>query len=484
TVDGTALAIRGVRFLVVGDDVLAAQVRSALAPWSPFIERADAHDAKARWQAQEGTAPFHVLIVAGDALDAVSGVAEGRLIAVVSTAALGVYGNAIERVGATPILLPITTGNLFGAVERVLRRLHNLDHGSRDVELHGAVVHAADDDPDARLLIDLFLRDTGVQLHLHSTTQGLINAVAADDSTTLVLCDVEMPDGGARVARAAMPVREGVTFVPVTAHGDAVIDDLHAEGFVEVARKPLTRRGLIDVIARRGVPRGARRASSMSSMSSSAAANAGPLVVGAAVPAPTGSEPTIVLSASMQKQQPGIESSSSASAASSSSSAAASSSAGGALDVDAIQLEARMALARRDYRALTLLGRRLQPPFKEKLEAAARAKNDAGVRDVLRELEQGPPPADDVDDAIRALLPDYLERRRSDAAEVADALANGRYDHVAFVGHRLAGTARAFGMEALSDVGSGLERAGAHRADDDIRALLQRMHQLLAEASR
>ena len=451
TIEGGALAVRGVRFLVVGDEGLCAAVRSALAPWSPFIERVDVVGAVARWrQHEQSPAPCHVVIVAGDDLSAVKDIAAGRVIAALPSTSLARLGNEIERVGATPILLPLTTGNLYGAVERVLHRLHNVDVGSSDIDLAGAVVHAADDDPDARLLIDLFLKDTGITLHLHATTAGLITAVDADPATTLVLCDVEMPDGGARVARAAMPLREGVSFVAITAHGDSVVDDLRAEGFLEVARKPLTRRGLLDVIARRGLPRKDARTT--------------------ASPAVPRSSMTQLLKASGSIDAPAPPS------ATSSTSIVA--------DNEALQLEARMALARRDYRALTLLGRRVASPFKERLEAAARAKNDAGVRDVLRELEHGPPVIDTVDDAIRALLPDYLERRKSDAADIADALDGGRFDHIAFVGHRLAGTARAFGMDGLSDVGVALERAGHHRDADEVRGLLHRMHLLLAEVRR
>ncbi len=463
TVDGSALAIRGVRFLVVGDPAICAAVRSALSPWSPLIECVDVDSVVARWRAQrDGSTPFHVLIVGGEHLHAVAGVADGRVIAVLSSAALNERGAAIEHVAATPILLPVTTGNLFGAVERVLRRVHNLDTNARDIDLTGAVVHAADDDDDARLLIELFVKDTGVTLHLHATTAALVNAVVADPATTLVLCDVEMPDGGARVARAAIPVRQDVSFVAVTAHGEGVVNDLYDEGFLEVARKPLTRRGLIDVIARRGVPR--RRHTPATSPALVAKtllmtplADDGPP---APTPAPQTTTPTkpttrkIATTMTMTAAAP--------------------------LD-DGLQLEARMALARRDYRALMLLGRRLLPPFREQLETAARARNDAAVREILRELEHGAPALSAVDEAIRALLPDYLERRRADAADIGDAIGSGRFDHVAFVGHRLAGTARAFGMEQLGEVGSALERAGQRRDGDEARALLQRMHQLLNE---
>ena len=451
SVDSAALAVRGVRFLVVGDDSLRSAVATALAAWSPFIDRVDLADATDRWQTHEksGT-PFHVVIVAGDDLAAIdlvrSDVAAGRVIAVLPSSALERLGTHIERASATPILLPITTGNLYGAVERVLHRLGQArdDVRSRDLDLKGAVVHAADDDPDARLLIELFVKGTGITLHLHATTAALINAVAADLSTTLVLCDVEMPDGGARVARAAIPLREGVSFVAITAHGDGVIDELHDEGFVEVARKPLTRRGLLDLIARRGV-----RSASLPSDS-------------VRVSPPT----THMVQRSHSSD--GVATSTKALSSPTPTD-------------EALQLEARMALARRDYRALTLLGRRLSSPFKERLEVAAKAKNDAGVREVLRDLEQRRPPTDTVDDAIRALLPDYLQRRKSDAADIAEALDGGRFDHIAFVGHRLAGTARAFGMAGLSDVGAALERAGHHRNSDEVRRLLQRMHLLIAE---
>jgi nitrogen-specific signal transduction histidine kinase/CheY-like chemotaxis protein/HPt (histidine-containing phosphotransfer) domain-containing protein len=440
TTDGQAVAIRGVRFLVAGSAQLEASVRQALAPWSPFIERVDVDNAVGRWQAlEQSSAPAHVVVVEGDHLAAVRAITLGRVIVAVPSASLSQIGNEIERARATPILLPITTGNLYGAVDRVLRRLKRNEPGSRDIDLAGAVVHAADDDADARLLIELFLRDTAVTLHLHETTDALIDAVDHDPTTTLVLCDVEMPDGGARVAHAALASRSGVSFVAITAHGDDVINGLRAAGFLEVVRKPLTRRGLIDLVARRGVPR--RTA------------------VPHPVTLPATSTPSSSQTASLPMTRTPMPRG----------------------EGDALQLEARMALARRDYRALQLLGRRLPTPFRERLEEAARAKNDAEVREVLRQLEDGPPTVQTVDDAIRALLPDYLERRAADANDIAEALVAGRFDHIAFVGHRLAGTARAFGMDALSDVGTALERAGHRRAGDEVTRLLQHMHRLLHE---
>jgi signal transduction histidine kinase len=441
TTDGSAVAVRGVRFLVAGNEALEAAVRQALAPWSPFIERVDVQAAATRWQTlEQGPAPCHVLIVEGDHLPAVRAVATGRVIVAVPSAALAQIGNDIERARATPILLPITTGNLYGAVDRVLRRLKRNEPGSRDIDLAGAVVHAADDDADARLLIELFLRDTAVTLHLHETTAALIEAVDHDPATTLVLCDVEMPDGGARVAHAALASRTGLSFVAITAHGDDVVNGLRASGFLEVARKPLTRRGLIDLVARRGVPRRSP-----------------------AVPQPVALPTTFTPSSSKTAALPITRTPMPRG------------------EGDALQLEARMALARRDYRALQLLGRRLPSPFRERLEEAARGRNDAEVREVLRQLEDGPATIQTVDDAIRALLPDYLERRAADANDIAEALAGGRFDHIAFVGHRLAGTARAFGMDALSDVGTALERAGHRRDGDDVTRLLQQMHRLLHE---
>jgi HPt (histidine-containing phosphotransfer) domain-containing protein len=249
-----------------------------------------------------------------------------------------------------------------------------------------------------------------------------------------------MPDGGARVAHAAFASRTGLSFVAITAHGDDVVNGLRAAGFLEVARKPLTRRGLIELVARRGLPRTAvpHPITLPGTITPSSASVAGLPV--ARTPMPRG-------------------------------------------DGDALQLEARMALARRDYRALQLLGRRLPTPFRERLEEAARAKNDAEVREVLRQLEDGPPSIQTVDDAIRALLPDYLERRAADANDIAEALAGGRFDHIAFVGHRLAGTASAFGMNALSDVGVALERAGHRRDGDEVSRLLLQMHRLLHEVA-
>ena len=417
--DTAAVGLQNLQVIVVGSNDLEAAVTQALEPWSPNVIRQSPETLKATLAAPSTpTRPAGIVICDETSLQAIGQVAGARVVAVLSADAASRHGDQIDREGVVPIFWPVTAGSLVGALRRISRQL---DGSAPDdqTELRGAVIHAADDDDDARALLRAFLSSTGARLCVYASVADLVAGVSNDPSATMVLCDVEMPDGGARVALAALPKNDDVSFVAITAHGPDMAARLRAEGFTEVVRKPLTRQGLIELVRRLALPK--VRAP-----------------VRDARPQPLGST-----------------------------------------DGEALQLEARMALARRDYRALTLLARRVPQPLQAQLAAAAREHDDATLRDLLRQLDAAPRGPPTVEQTVRSLMQDYLKHRIDDANELSQCVDANAFDRVAFIAHRVAGTAAAYGQPALGEIAESIEAASRRRASDEIRTLITRFRALL-----
>lgn len=448
-----SVAIRGIAFLVVGPRHFGEVVERALSPWSPRMRFApDASAAREQLaEARDQQQPIHAIVVDNEAFDELKDLsAEHHLLVAVPQVSLLRLGNEVERVNATPILLPVTTANLYAAVTRAFRpRPGDVDSSEFVVEgppLAGATIFAADDDPDARVLMRAFLDETGARVETFASIAELSAAIVVAQQgegsertlpmPDVILCDVEMPDGGARAFRTSWPTLS-VPVVPVTAHSDDSARDLESLGFPEIGRKPLTRDAL-QALIRRHLPRPLLPPRAMTPLPMVSTPPPMPSVAGAPTP--------------------------------------------GTDEMHAMQLEARMALARRDYRGLSLLARRLKGQARERLEAAAKQKDDARIRELLKDLD-APATVVSTDDAIRALLPEYLERRARDVQDITEALAAQRFEDIAFIGHRLIGTARTYGMPGLGEVGTLLEAAGRARDGATVSQQLARMRDILRAAS-
>lgn len=438
----TSVAVRSLRFLVVGAPAIHADIIGALAAWTPRVDFAvDEGEGERLFHLALGkNEPYHVVVIDADLPHAgavgFGATLLGRTITLVvlEPRALADVGNLVEEIGATPVLFPLTTATVYAALERSLALREERSVLPEDFSgLAGAVVHVADDDTDARTLLLAFLDGTGLEVHAHQTAASLLAAVsAAPDSVGLVLCDVEMR-GGSTVGRVGQvgQALDGapdllralradarcadLPVVALTAHSDEqTLARLRSLGFAEVMAKPFSRSALVQLVRRH------RR------------------TVAPAVPEPSPNE---------------------------------------------LQLEARMALARRDHRALELLAKKLPSPFARALTAAAKKKDDAAVREVLRNFDSArrvPVVISTVDDAVRELMPDYLRRRAQDVRDIADAVATGRFDSVAFIGHRMSGTGSTFGLPQLSELGGKLEIAGKKRDAGAVGTLLRALQDLLA----
>ena len=79
------------------------------------------------------------------------------------------------------------------------------------------------------------------------------------------------------------------------------------------------------------------------------------------------------------------------------------------------------------------------------------------------------------DPFARKLVGDYLENRRSDIAKLTQALVDSDFETIRVTGHNLFGSGAAYGFEAISEMGAGIESAAEAR---DIPGIEQRIADL------
>ena len=66
---------------------------------------------------------------------------------------------------------------------------------------------------------------------------------------------------------------------------------------------------------------------------------------------------------------------------------------------------------------------------------------------------------DIADPFARKLVGDYLENRRADIAKLTQALRDSDFETIRITGHNLMGSGAAYGFEAISEMGAGIESA-------------------------
>jgi HPt (histidine-containing phosphotransfer) domain-containing protein len=87
------------------------------------------------------------------------------------------------------------------------------------------------------------------------------------------------------------------------------------------------------------------------------------------------------------------------------------------------------------------------------------------------------------DDAVRDLLPRYLERRRLDVDTLRGLLAGDDLEAAAQIGHRLRGSGLAYGIALITEIGAELDR-GARAGDAQrTRAAIDRLADFVERAT-
>lgn len=78
-----------------------------------------------------------------------------------------------------------------------------------------------------------------------------------------------------------------------------------------------------------------------------------------------------------------------------------------------------------------------------------------------------------VDPDIADLIPGFLENRRKDIKTVGEALAQGDFETIRFLGHSMKGAGGSYGFDAITDIGRSLEQAAIAQDGGGIKKSLQ-----------
>jgi len=89
-------------------------------------------------------------------------------------------------------------------------------------------------------------------------------------------------------------------------------------------------------------------------------------------------------------------------------------------------------------------------------------------------------PRIEPDEDIAPLVPAFLERRREDLQTMYDALEAGDYASIRTIAHRMKGTGRSYGLDAVSEIGGRLESAAAARHADAVLEELEALSDYLS----
>ncbi len=78
-----------------------------------------------------------------------------------------------------------------------------------------------------------------------------------------------------------------------------------------------------------------------------------------------------------------------------------------------------------------------------------------------------------VDPDIADLIPGFLENRHKDIKTIGEALAQGDFETIRFLGHSMKGAGGSYGFDAITDIGRFLEQAAIAQDGGGIKKSLQ-----------
>ncbi len=80
-----------------------------------------------------------------------------------------------------------------------------------------------------------------------------------------------------------------------------------------------------------------------------------------------------------------------------------------------------------------------------------------------------------VDPDIADLIPGFLENRHKDIKTIGEALAQGNFETIRFLGHSMKGAGGSYGFDAITDIGKSLEQAAITQDDGVIKKSLKEL---------
>lgn len=90
-------------------------------------------------------------------------------------------------------------------------------------------------------------------------------------------------------------------------------------------------------------------------------------------------------------------------------------------------------------------------------------------------------PEDAKDEAVKALVVNFLRRRNEDIQRIREALVSESFDVIATIGHNLRGNGASYGFAELSTIGESIEKSAVA---SDAAAVLREVDRLIAELAR
>ncbi|MBL8174495.1 MAG: PAS domain S-box protein [Bryobacterales bacterium] len=106
----------------------------------------------------------------------------------------------------------------------------------------------------------------------------------------------------------------------------------------------------------------------------------------------------------------------------------------------------------------------------------------ASLMDAIREFvptAKAPPPATQLPEAVRRLVPGYLSRRGKDIHLLRDALVRNDLDLIRRLAHDWKGSGGGYGLPAISEAGAAIEHAAVRADAEEIRRQIIRIEHLL-----
>ncbi len=88
-------------------------------------------------------------------------------------------------------------------------------------------------------------------------------------------------------------------------------------------------------------------------------------------------------------------------------------------------------------------------------------------------------PIDIADPFARKLVVKYLENRKEDIAKLSNALRSGDFETIRVTGHNLFGSGAAYGLDEISRIGAGIEKAAEHADEDQLERLIGELREFL-----
>ena len=89
----------------------------------------------------------------------------------------------------------------------------------------------------------------------------------------------------------------------------------------------------------------------------------------------------------------------------------------------------------------------------------------------------------EIDRELMPVVPEYLENRFLDCAEIERLLASGGMEYIQIMGHRMKGSGGSYGFDEISVIGEALELAAQDVDADGISAAVRHLETYLDRVS-